>query len=110
VSDDQSARPDRTRDILASYLDRSFYCAASGKDAPREAELGQLAERLGCVFPPEFIAHSTSELGGLYVEVVPEVWPRPKLYSAGPFWSSSYAMFVYSASERAPSFSMQRAL
>ena len=36
-----------------------------------------------------------SSLGGLYMEVREELWPRPKEYDVGPFWSFLYGLQVY---------------
>jgi hypothetical protein len=92
----------RTKKILDKYLDEDFTCFANGEDAPSADELAALAQRLAVQFPDEFIQHSTSELGGTYIAANEEVWPRPKPYEAGPFWSFLYGLFVYGASPEVP--------
>ena len=39
--------------------------------------------------------HSVGRMGGVYVEVKEDLWPRPQVYQVGPFWSFLYAVFVY---------------
>jgi hypothetical protein len=96
------SRQDQTKKILDKYLDEDFACFASGDAAPSKSALAALAKRLGVQFPDEFIQHSTSEWGGIYIEVKEEIWPRPKPYEVGPFWSFLYAMFIYGISAEIP--------
>lgn len=72
---------DLTESILDKYYDEELAIAGAGMDYPSKRELKRLAERLGMRFPDEFIAHSRSPLGGIHIEVVEEVWPRPQLRS-----------------------------
>lgn len=88
-------RRDKTKKILDKYLDEDFACFACGDDAPSKQEMTQLATRLGIQFPEEFLLHATSKWGGVYIEVKEEIWPRPKPYAVGPFWSFLYAIYVY---------------
>ena len=93
---------DETELILDRHLDGDFYCAAAHADAPTEQELIEVASRYGCRLPPEFLAHSCGPLSGIYVEVKENVWPRPKAYDVGPFWSFLYAVFVYGLAPEIP--------
>jgi hypothetical protein len=93
---------DRTKTILDRYLDQDFACFACGEQAPTPQDLELLTRKLETRFPAEFVEHSTSKFGGLYIEVKEEIWPRPKEFEVGPFWSFLYGLFVYSASPEAP--------
>lgn len=95
-------KENKTKQILDKYLDKDFSCFAGGDDAPTRKELDALARKLDIRFPDEFIEHSTSKFGGAYVEVKEEVWPRPKPFEVGPFWSFLYGLFVYSLSADSP--------
>lgn len=86
---------DRTEEILDKYLDGDFYVAAAGEGAVSKRALADVGRQLGCAFPKDFIAHSTGRLGGVYVEVKANVWPRPRQFEVGPFWTFLYAVFVY---------------
>jgi len=93
---------DKTKEILDKYLDEDFACFASGNEAPTGADLDALAEKLQIQFPAEFVEHSISKFGGIYIEVKEALWPRPEPFDVGPFWSFLYGLFVYSASADAP--------
>jgi hypothetical protein len=95
-------KQDRTEMILDKYLDGDFACFSCGQDAPSEQAMTDLAIRLGIQFPDDFIQHSTSKWGGIYVEVKEEIWQRPKPFEVGPFWSFLYAVFVYGISADVP--------
>jgi hypothetical protein len=93
---------DRTDEILRRHIDADFYLVAAHESAPSKRELESLGKKLGCSFPGDFVAHSTGPLAGVYIEVKEELWPRPKEYDVGPFWTFLYAMFVYGASPEIP--------
>jgi hypothetical protein len=94
--------PDLTSDILDRYLDHGFWCAKASGQAPSKRELVKFGQRHGCEFPPEYIAHATGKWRGIYIEVKEELWPRPKAYDTGEFWSFLYALFVYGFDPEAP--------
>ena len=60
---------DRTEEILERYLDGDFSSSAALDEAPTRAQLKAVAKRYGCRLPEEFLAHSTGEYGGIYIEV-----------------------------------------
>lgn len=93
---------DQTDEILRRHLDRDFNCVAGLDDAPTKHQLREVARKYGCKLPKDFVAHSTGKLGSIYIEVKEELWPRPKAYDVGPFWSFLYAIFVYGLSPKAP--------
>ena len=93
---------DLTTDILHRHLDADFWVAGAGEHPPTKKQLSQVADRFGCKLPKEFVAHSIGSLGGVYVEVKEDVWPRPQALQAGPFWSFLYAVFVYGLSPAIP--------
>ena len=43
-----------------------------------------------------------SPLGGLYMEVRESIWPRPKQYDVGPFWSFLYGLKVFGIAAKIP--------
>lgn len=94
--------PDHTKGILDRYLDAHFYCVAARDSAPDKQTLEELGRRLACKFPKEFIAHSTNEFGGIYIEVKEEFWPRAEEFAVGPFWSFLYGLYVYGYTPEIP--------
>ena len=94
---------DRTWELLEKHLDRdSFYLVSAKDSAPTLETLRSLAEELACTFPEDFLLHATSENGGVYVEVVEEIWPRPKPLEVMPFWRGLYGLFVYGFAPEIP--------
>src|SRR5262245_62170750 len=83
------------RAILDRHLDGDFSMFAAGKNAPSPAVLQEFEKTLGYELPEDFREFSTSPLGGLYVEVKKDIWPRPGVADVGPFWSFLYGMTVY---------------
>jgi hypothetical protein len=86
---------DRTWEILSKYFDRDFtaYPMAEGTVSPGQVDA--VAAKLGVVYPPELRAHVLGRFPGIYVEVKEAVWPRPKPFEVGPFWSFLYALHSY---------------
>lgn len=96
---------DRTWELLEKHLESGCYFIVSSQDtAPSVADLRAVAIELGCEFPDEFLAHSSNKYGGLYVEVNEDLWPRPKEFDVGPFWSFLYGLFTYNSADEIPEF------
>jgi hypothetical protein len=49
---------------------------AGGRGAPSETRLDAFEKNLDCRLPQEFREFTLSPLGGLYVEVLEDLWPR----------------------------------
>ena len=94
------------RDDVAAYFqayDRdSFNVFAAGANAPSEAEVEAFEQQIGFRLPQDFREFTLSELGGLYIEVREELWPRPKLFDVGPSWTFDYGFMVFGLSRQAP--------
>jgi hypothetical protein len=89
--------------ILRKHMDGEFSLFACGAEgAPSEADIAAFETTIGFALPGEFRAFSKSPLGGLYVEVKEEIWPRPKEFDVGPFWSFLYGLFVYGFGREIP--------
>lgn len=96
---------DRTWELMQVHLDAESFSMMSSQDsAPNETKLRKIASGFGCILPDEFVAHSTNKYGGLYVEVKEELWPRPKEFDVGPFWSFLYGLFTYNIADEIPEF------
>src|SRR5947209_402039 len=83
--------------------DRNSYAVFAQQGAePGEADIARFESQVGFRLPDEFRAFAVHPLGGLYMEVKAELWPRPEAYQVGPFWSFLYGIMVYSLSSKAP--------
>lgn len=69
---------------------------------PSTEDLAAFEAELGFTLPDEFRELAVHPLGGLYISASEEVWPEPKPYSVGPFWSFLRGILVYSLSLAAP--------
>jgi hypothetical protein len=92
---------DKTLEILRKYLDKDFRVSPMAENRASIKDIQAIEEKLKIKFPEEYIAHLLAEgaevLGerGLYIEVKEEVWPRPKQYDVGPFWSFLYGIHTF---------------
>ena len=77
---------------------------ACGDDAPTPEEVESVGSEFGVRFPDDFIDFSVSRIGGLYVAVKEELWPRPKAWDVGEFWSFLYGMYVFGFGPKVPDF------
>jgi hypothetical protein len=81
--------------------DCRFTCAM--QDPPQQKDVDALHQELGVRLPPEYVAFQL-RYGAAYFEVKEEVWPRPRPYAAGPYWSFLYACCVLGIGEGVPEF------
>ena len=88
-------RRNRFDEILREYVDGDFSVFAAGDNAPSDSVVGGFETSLGYGLPQDFREFSTSRLGGVYIAVKAELWPRPKEFSVGPFWSFLYGVMAY---------------
>jgi len=95
---------DAVYDYFRTY-DASTYAVFSCRgNEPAEADLAAFEEFAGFRLPDEFREFTKSSLGGLYMEVKEELWPRPKEYASGPFWSFCYGLQVFGIAVDIPEF------
>ena len=81
--------------VLKKQIDGDFSLFACGKDAPPESAIRDFEQAIGFSLPEDFRAFSRSPLGGIYIDVKAEIWPRTKEHAVGPFWSFLYGMFIF---------------
>ena len=93
---------DKTRNLVNAVCDGDYFVMAAGSGAPAKKELLSFAKEFSVKFPKDYIAHSTGEMVGLYVEVKEDIWPKPKVLDVGPFWTFCYGIYTYAFSDSAP--------
>jgi SMI1 / KNR4 family (SUKH-1) len=84
------------------YDRESFAVYACEGNEPSESEVAAFEATIGFRLPDEFRQFTMSPLGGLYMEVKEELWPRPKLVEVGPFWSFLYGLKVFGIAQDIP--------
>src|SRR5262249_44230490 len=87
--------PDETEAILGRHLDGDFIVFPMADRRGTTAQLEAIGSRFGVHYPAEFVAHVCGRFPGIYVEAKETVWPRPKQYDVGPFWSFLYGLHTY---------------
>jgi hypothetical protein len=95
---------DEITNYFRSYDKKSYVVFAQYGNEPSLEDVTRFEAKVGFRFPEEFRQFAVHPLGGVYMEVKEEIWPRPKEYDVGPFWSFLYGVYVYSLSSKAPEF------
>jgi hypothetical protein len=96
---------DRTIEILEKYLDKDFRVSPMAPNKSTIDDIKSVENELNIKFPKEYISHLLAEGAdvlserGLYIEVKEEIWPRPKQYDVGPFWSFLYGIHTFTPSK-----------
>jgi hypothetical protein len=85
-----------------AYDKSSFAVAACQGAEPSEEDVAAFERVVGFRLPEEFREFTKSPLGGLYMEVREELWPRPKEFDVGPFWSFLYGLKVFGIADGIP--------
>lgn len=73
----------------------SFEVVACQGNEPTEADVAAFEAVVGFRLPDEFRQFTMSALGGLYMAVREELWPRPQAFQVGPAWSFAYGLKVF---------------
>jgi hypothetical protein len=90
---------DQTEDILARHLNGDFRVFPMAEGRISASQAAAVSKRLGVQFPPDLVAHLCGRFPGVQVEAKEEVWPRPRKFDVGPFWTFLYAIRTYSAAD-----------
>ncbi len=97
--------PDVGLDELQKFFktfDQNVYrVVAGGRCAPPETLVESVERSLDWPLPPLFRDFTMSPLGGLYIEVREDLWPRPKV-GAKPTWRHEYGLKIFGLSVPIP--------
>ena len=88
---------DRTEAILTKHLDGDFQVFPMAESRTSLSQIERIGLRHGVRYPDEFAAHMCGRFPGIYVEVNESLWPRPKKFDVGPFWSFLYALHTFTS-------------
>ncbi len=80
----------------------SFEVVACQGNEPTESEVTTFEAVIGFRLPDEFREFTMSPLGGLYIAVREELWPRPQAFQVGPAWSFAYGLKVFGIATAIP--------
>lgn len=86
---------------LSEVLDADCRLLSAQSSPPSSTEVGQLSAELGVPLPDDFLAFQ-AKYGATYLEIVEDVWPRPRHYQAGPYYTFLYACVVFGIGREVP--------
>jgi hypothetical protein len=86
---------DETEFHLNKHLDSDFMVFPMADTKTSVDQLTSIANQYCVKYPSEFKGHVCGKFPGIYIEVKESIWPRPKPYDVGPFWSFLYALHTY---------------
>src|SRR5215218_129039 len=95
---------DAVFNFFDTYDAATYNVAACQGHEPSEEHVAAFEQTIGFRLPEEFREFSTSPLGGLYIEVKEELWPRATENDAGPFWSFLYGLKVFGLAAHTPAW------
>ncbi len=91
-------------DYFRNYDKQTYQVVACMGNEPSEQDIKNFENQYGINLPADFREFTMSPLGGLYMEVREEIWPRAKQFDIGPFWSFCRGIIVYGIAKEIPEF------
>lgn len=91
-------------DYFRNYDKQTYQVVACTGNEPSEQDIKQFEDQYKIKLPADFREFTMSPLGGLYMEVREEIWPRAKQFDIGPFWSFCRGIIVYGIANEIPDF------
>ena len=91
-------------DYFHNYDKQTYQVVACMGNEPSEQDIRDFEDQYNIKLPAEFREFTMSPLGGLYMEVREELWPRAKAFDVGPFWSFCRGIIVYGIADGIPEF------
>ncbi len=95
---------EKVYDYFHNYDKQTYRVVACMGNEPSEQDIKHFEDQYKIMLPSDFREFTMSPLGGLYMEVREEIWPRAKLYDVGPFWSFCRGIIVYGIANGIPEF------
>lgn len=91
-------------DYFRNYDKNTYQVIACMGNEPSEQDIKDFENQYGIKLPVDFREFTMSPLGGMYMEVREELWPRARQYDVGPFWSFCRGIIVYGIADGIPDF------
>lgn len=95
---------EKVYDYFHNYDKQTYQVVACMGNEPTEQDVKEFETQYKINLPVEFRKFTMSPLGGLYMEVREEIWPRAKQFDVGPFWSFCRGIIVYGIADEIPEF------
>lgn len=91
-------------DYFHNYDKQTYQVISCMGNEPSEQDIADFEAQYQIRLPADFREFTMSPLGGMYMEVQEELWPRAKLYDCGPYWSFCRGIIVYGIANGIPDF------
>lgn len=95
---------EKVYEYFQHYDKQTYQVVACMGNEPSRQDIKVFEDQYNIKLPVDFREFTMSPLGGLYMEVREEIWPRAKMYEVGPFWSFCRGIIVYGIAEEIPEF------
>lgn len=95
---------EKVYDYFHNYDKQTYQVVACMGNEPSDQDIKDFEDQYQIRLPADFKEFIMSPLGGLYMEVREEIWPRAKQYDIGPFWSFCRGIIVYGIAKEIPEF------
>ena len=87
-----------------NYDKQTYQVVACMGNEPSEQDIKKFENQYNRNLPSDFRAFTMSPLGGLYMEVREEIWPRAQPYDIGPLLVILRGLIVYGIANEIPEF------
>lgn len=95
---------EKVYEYYRNYDKSTYQVVACMGNEPAEEDILDFENNYGVRLPEEFREFTKSPLGGLYMDVREELWPRAKQYDVAPFWAFCRGIIVYGIANGIPEF------
>lgn len=95
---------EKVYDYFRSYDKETYLVVGCMGNEPTEQDIKAFEDQYKINLPEDFREFTMSPIGGLFMEVREELWPRAKQFDVGPFWSFCRGIIVYGIADEIPDF------
>ncbi|MBD5081385.1 MAG: SMI1/KNR4 family protein [Ruminococcaceae bacterium] len=95
---------EKVYDYFRNYDKETYLVVGCMGNEPTEQDIKAFEDQYKITLPEDFKDFTMSPIGGLYMEVREELWPRAKQFDVGPFWSFCRGLIVYGIAKDIPDF------
>lgn len=95
---------EKVYDYFRSYDKETYLVVGCMGNEPTEQDIKAFEDQYKINLPEDFKEFTMSPIGGLFMEVREEIWPRAKQFDVGPFWSFCRGLIVYGIADGIPDF------
>ena len=95
---------EKVYDYFHNYNSKTYQVFACMGNEPLEKDILNFEKQYDISLPNDFREFTMSPLGGLYMEVREELWPRAKVYDVAPFWTFCRGIMVYGIAKGIPDY------